>query len=67
MGGVLWIFGEKVAVGEGKFGAKKKFWGGCNFEKKVSIIGANDKNTLEDGVFSGGGAFWQIILDLNNI
>ena len=50
-GGVNLIFGEKVAVSAGTFGAKKNSVGGCNFEKKVSIIGANDKNQLQDGVF----------------
>ena len=54
------IFGEKVAVSEGTFGAKKSVWWGCNFEKKVSFIVANDKNPLEDRCFLGGGAFWRI-------
>ena len=59
-GGVNLIFGEKVAVSEGTFGAKKIRILIVILKKKWSIIGANDKNPLEDGCFLGGGAFWRI-------
>ena len=63
------IFGEKVAVSGWTFGAKKKVSGGCNFENKVSIIGANDKNPLEDEPYFEGildyGEFRTIFLKYN--
>ena len=56
-GGVNLIFGEKVAVSEGTFGAKKNWILAVILKKKWSIIGANDKNPPEDRCFLGGGGF----------
>ena len=59
MGGCIFGFWKKSSRQGGDVWVKILLDFKWYFEKKVSIIGANDKNPLEDGCFLGGGAFWQ--------
>ena len=59
MGGCIFAFWKKSSRQGGDVWVIFFSYFKWYFEKKWSIIGANDKNPLEDRVFSGGGgAFW---------